>query len=496
MLSLLNTSQIKSLDDYTIKHEPIAGIDLMERACHAFVSWFTLHFDAEQKVGIVCGTGNNGGDGLGIARLLMEWGFQVKVWIVRGSVPESADFKINLQRLKTEYTEIKSETDTERFGDREILIDAIFGLGLSRPPEGVYAHVIRCMNQANAVRVSVDIPSGLMVDKPSAGEIVQARHTLTFQLPKLSFLLPKSGAFVGEWHIVDIGLNENFIQQAETNYFLMEQSDIKAMLHARHKFSHKGNFGHALLIAGSYGKMGAAILSARAAMRSGLGLLTVHVPKRCYEIIQTSVPEAMASVDAADDWFSVVPDTKSYVTVGIGPGLGQEKQSAKALDDLLVKINKPIVIDADALNLIGANKGLREHIPKGSVLTPHPREFERLVGTWTDDFERLQKQIDFSKKYNTVVLLKGANTSISTPEGKVYFNNTGNPGMATAGSGDVLTGLVTGLLAQGYTSTESAILGAWIHGLAGDRAAEAKSQETMIASDIIDHLPEAFALCR
>jgi NAD(P)H-hydrate epimerase len=242
--------------------------------------------------------------------------------------------------------------------------------------------------------------------------------------------------------------------------------------------------------------MGAAVLSARSAMRSGLGLLTVHIPKSCYEIIQTSVPEAMASVDPYDEWFSSVPVTKNFVTIGIGPGIGQEKETVKALKDLLENFKKPIVLDADALNILGANKDLLELIPRASILSPHPKEFERLVGGWKDDFERLQKQIDFSQKTNTLILLKGANTSISTSEGKVYFNNTGNPGMATGGSGDVLTGLVTGFLAQGYTSEESALLGAWIHGLAGDRAAINKGQETLIASDIIDHLPEAFALCR
>jgi hydroxyethylthiazole kinase-like uncharacterized protein yjeF len=496
MLKILNTTQIKSLDAYTIKHEPINSIDLMERASHAFVSWFMLHFDVATSVGVVCGTGNNGGDGLAIARLLKEWGFQVSVWIVRGAVSESDDFKTNLLRFKSEFFEIKTESDQTLFGGQDILIDAIFGSGLSRPTDGIYAYVIRCLNQAKAIRVSVDIPSGLMADKVSTGDIVQADHTVTFQLPKLSFLLPKSGPFVGEWHIVKIGLHEQFIQQAESNYFFLEQSDIKKMLHERQKFSHKGNFGHALLVAGSYGKMGAAVLSARAAMRSGLGLLTVHIPKRCYEIIQTAVPEAMASVDEADEWFSSIPVTKNFVTIGIGPGIGQEALTTKALKDLLQRFSKPVVLDADALNILGANKELQQHIPAGSILTPHPREFERLAGSWADDFERLQKQIEFSTKTKTVVLLKGANTSISTPDGKVYFNNTGNPGMATAGSGDVLTGLVTGLFAQGYTSEESAILGAWIHGLAGDRGARIKGQETLIASDIIDHLPEAFALCR
>ena len=498
MLKILNTTQIKALDEFTIKHEPIASIDLMERACHAFVSWFTRHFDITKRVGIICGTGNNGGDGLGIARLLKEWGYPLNVWIVQGPIPESPDFKINLQRLngKVEASEIITETDQGLFADQDILIDAIFGSGLSRPPEGIYAQAIRCINRTNAIRIAVDIPSGLMADKSSGGEIVQAHHTVTFQLPKLSFLLPESGSAVGDWNVVNIGLSQEFIHQAENNYFLVEKIDIKKILHGRSKFSHKGNFGHALLIAGSHGKMGAAILGARAAMRSGLGLLTVHVPQCGYEIIQTSVPEAMVSVDESDTIFSMVPKTENFNSIGIGPGIGQDKQTAKALATLLEFVGKPMVLDADAITILGANRELIQRIPKGNILTPHPKEFERLADSWATDFERLDKQVDFSRKTNTIVLLKGAHTSITTPEGKVYFNNTGNPGMATAGSGDVLTGLVTGFLAQGYTSEESALLGAWIHGLAGDCAFNKVGEEALIASDIIDYLPEAFALCR
>lgn len=498
MLKILNTFQTKELDDYTIKHEPIASIELMERACHAFVSWFTRHVEVTKKVGVVCGTGNNGGDGLGIARLLNEWSYPVKVWIVRGAVAESPDFKLNLERLqgKVEIFEIITESDRGLFEDRDILIDAIFGSGLSRPAEGIYAQAIRCINTTKALRVSVDIPSGLMADKPSDGEIVKAHDTITFQFPKLSFLLPETSAFVGDWHVVDIGLNKEYIENAETKYYLLEKSDIQRILHPRSKFQHKGNFGHALLITGGYGKLGAAILSARAAMRSGVGLLTVHVPKCGYEIIQTSVPEAMVSVDESELIFSSVPEIKNFNAIGIGPGIGQDKQTVKALTKLLETLDHPVVLDADALNILGANRELLHLVPQGSILTPHPKEFEGLVGSWATDFERLERQREFSIKTKTVVLLKGAHTSITTPEGKVYFNNTGNPGMATAGSGDVLTGLVTGLLAQGYSTVEAATHGAWIHGLAGDQAAIALSEQAMIASDIIDHFPVAFAMFR
>lgn len=496
MLKILTQSQIKELDAYTIQHEPIASIELMERACIAFASWFTSTFTVHQNIGVICGTGNNGGDGLGIARLLNEQGYDVKVWIVRGTTPESDDFKINLKRIrgKLKVFEIVSEADQNLFTDRSILIDAVFGSGLSRPVNGIYVQAIRCINKTNAVRVAVDIPSGLMTDQPSEGEIVQADYTVSFQLPKLTFLFPQSNVYVGTWHVVDIGLDQKFIRDATSDYALLEQKDINKLLKSRSKFNHKGNFGHALLIAGGYGKMGAAVLGARSALRSGAGLLTVHVPKCGYEIIQTSIPEAMVSVDENDKVFSSLPDTKYFSAIGIGPGIGQDKKTVTAFISLLEAAGKPLVIDADALNILSANRELIHLLPKNTILTPHPREFERLTGSWKTDFERLKKQIDFSAKTGTIVLLKGAHSSISTPDGKVYFNNTGNPGMATGGSGDVLTGIITGLLAQGYSALDAALIGCWIHGSAGDRAAVHFGQISMTASDITAYLPDAFRI--
>lgn len=496
MLKILTTSQIRELDAYTIKHEPITSIDLMERACQAFYSWFIGKFSTQQTIGVVCGTGNNGGDGLGIARLLREQGYDVKVWIVRGSMPESEDFKVNLKRIhgKLPVFEIISETDQNLFTDRAVLIDAIFGSGLSRPADGIYAQAIRCVNNTHTVRIAMDIPSGLMTDKPSEGEVVQADHTITFQLPKLAFLFPQSSRYVGSWHVVDIALSKKFIAAAASDYSLLEENDIKNLLRPRSKFQHKGNFGHALLIAGSYGKMGAAILSARAVLRSGAGLLTVHVPGCGYDIMQISVPEAMVSVDVNEEVLSSFPDTKSYSAIGIGPGIGQDKKTIRAFTSLLEGAQKPLVIDADALNILGINHELIHLLPKNTVLTPHPKEFERLVGSWKNDFERLKKQIDFSVKTGTIVLLKGAHSSISTPEERVYFNNTGNPGMATAGSGDVLTGIIAGLLSQGYSALESTLIGCWVHGSAGDGASGHFSQISMTASDIVDYLPGAFRI--
>jgi len=491
MLKILSSRQIREWDAYTIIQEPIASIDLMERASKAFVRWFADRFNISGRVGIICGTGNNGGDGLAIARLLKQENYNVSVWIVRGG-KESDDFKANSERLgKMKLSEITSSVDPVLFADCDILIDALFGSGLSRSAVGIYAQVIDCLNQAAALRIAVDIPSGLMADHSSTGRIVLADHTVSFQLPKLAFLLPENQAYVGEWHLVDIGLDNTFIYEQETPYYYLTRESVKKILKPRFKFSNKGDHGKALLIAGSYGKMGACILSAKSVLRSGIGLLTLHVPRQGYAIVQTSVPEAMVSIDEHDQFFSTLPSLEVYTAIGIGPGLGQQKESVEAFKKLL-QAGKPLVIDADALNMLSTHRELLHLIAPGSILTPHPKEFERLVGKWGNDFDRLEKQRQLAREIKSVIIVKGAHTSITTADGKVYFNSTGNPGMATGGSGDVLTGILTSLLAQNYSSLEAAILGVYIHGMAGDLAAAEKTMYAMMASDIFECLPAAF----
>jgi ADP-dependent NAD(P)H-hydrate dehydratase / NAD(P)H-hydrate epimerase len=492
MMRILSSQQVKALDAHTIQHEPILSIDLMERACRAFVNWFTEKFNGANSIAIVCGTGNNGGDGLGIARMLSEWRYPLKVFVIRGS-SETDDFKTNYERLKgkAEIVEITS-LDEDIFSGYDILIDAIVGSGLTRPVEGVFAQAIHFMNASDAIRIAVDIPSGLLADKVSKGEIFKAHYTVTFQLPKLAFLFPGNHAFTGVWCMVDIGLNKSFIKEQQTLHYYITARDIKKILKPRSKFDHKGTYGHALLIAGSHGKMGAALLSGRAVLRAGVGLLTVHVPECGYIILQSSIAEAMASVDEHKHFFTTIPVLDKYTAVGIGPGLGQDKLTVKAFRALLEDFRKPVVLDADALNILSDNRELLPLVPMGSILTPHPKEFERLVGKWTDDFDRLEKQKLLAKQLKSVVVLKGANTSIAAPGGEVYFNSTGNPGMATGGTGDVLTGILTGLLAQGYSSIDTAIAGVYLHGLSGDIAARERGMASLIASDIIDFLPAAF----
>lgn len=491
MIKILPPAQIRALDAYTIAHEPIASIDLMERACRAFCSWFSNHFDETKRIGVVCGTGNNGGDGLGIARLLHDWGYPVRVWIVRGSVAESADFKINKERLPDDVSVslILSAPDLNFFDEIDVLIDAVFGSGLSRPAEGVYALVIEAINRTDATRVAVDIPSGLFADKPSQGAVVRAHFTVSFQLPKLAFFMPENHPYVGNWTTVDIGLSKEYIGKAETANYLLTKKYLKKILKTRSTFDHKGKFGHALLIAGSYGKMGAVVLASRAALRSGTGLLTVHCPKLGYAILQTSVPEAMVSSDEEDAYITVVPPLNAYQAIGVGPGIGTNSFVAKALAQLLGQVQQPLVLDADALNLLAANPTLQEKIPAGSILTPHPGEFKRLVGPWENDFDRLERQRKLAMRLRCVILLKGAYSSIAAPSGEVFFNNTGNPGMAKGGSGDVLTGMLTALLARGYAPEEAAQLGCWLHGYAGDLAMHEMGLEGIISSDLIEKIP-------
>lgn len=490
MLKILDMEQVRELDQYTIQHEPIASIDLMERACQAFTQWFELRFGTDDRVCVVCGTGNNGGDGLGIARLLNEKGFAVAVWIVRGG-KESPDFTTNLSRLQGKLTVRDVERGKDRFEECDVLIDAIFGSGLARPAEGVFAEAIQAINHSEAIRVAVDIPSGMFADQHSEGPVVRANYTVTFQLPKLAFLLPENHAFTGQWSRVDIGLSRTFIREAATSRFYLTRKSVKKLLKPRDKFSHKGDYGRGLLVSGSLGKVGAAVLASRAALRAGIGLLTVHVPASANTILQTAVPEAMLSLDPAEALITKSPDTEPFDVIGVGPGIGQSQQTADALRDLL-ETGKPMVIDADALNLISSHREFLHLIPKGSILTPHPREFERLTGKWSNDFDRLAKQSVLARQLQSVVLVKGAYTAVATAEGDIFFNCTGNPGMATGGTGDVLTGILTGLLAQGYGPKEAALLGVYLHGLAGDLAAREKGEHALVAGDLVDFLPPAF----
>ncbi|MEI7499918.1 MAG: NAD(P)H-hydrate dehydratase [Bacteroidota bacterium] len=505
-MKILPVSLIREADAYTIKNEPIDDIDLMERAASACFHWLEKKLDKDQKIMVFCGSGNNGGDGLAIARILLQNGFRPEVFLLGGPEKMTTSCRINYERINSmhvvhllQHMQGMKEGKNEKLptiAENDVVIDAIFGSGLTRYPDEFSADVINQINSSGAMVVSIDVPSGLFCDVTTKTQnkpaVIRADYTLTFSPPKLAFFFSENDDFVGDWQLIDIGILQEFIDSTAVHNFMPGKDEIAQILKKRNKFAHKGNFGHALLICGSTGKMGAAVLSARACLRSGAGLVTVHLPKSGITILQTAVAEAMVSIDKDDDNFTAAPDLSNYSSIAIGPGIGTSAKTANAVKLLIQNSKTPIVFDADAINLLAENKTWLGFIPKSSVFTPHPKEFERLAGKSSDDFERNQMQRDFSIKYQCYIVLKGACSAITTPDGRCFFNTTGNPGMATGGSGDVLTGIIAGLMAQGYSSLESCLLGVYIHGLSGDIALVAQGYEALIANDIILNLGKSF----
>lgn len=498
-MKILPIDKVREADAYTIKHEPVDSIDLMERAAKACYKWMIKKFLTTDRIKIFCGLGNNGGDGLAIARLLAKKDYRVEVYVLLYSDKSSDDFNVNLENLKYQkkvrINEIRSFEELPDSLDCEWIVDAIFGSGLSKPVTGFPARVIGFINEQKAQIVSIDIPSGLFADTSSidsGGAIIEADNTLSFEFAKKAFLFAENLPYVKQWEIMEINLHPDFVNSVERTDYLSLKKDIRLLIRQRRKFDHKGMFGHALLIAGSYGKMGAAALASEACLRTGAGLITTHVPKLGYDIVQTAVPEAMTSIDRSESVFSEVPHLETYNAIGVGPGIGQEKETQTALKVLIQNTGLPIVFDADAINILGENKTWISFVPPGSIFTPHPKEFERLTGKTSNAFERDKRQREFSVKHQVYVILKGYSTSISCPDGTCYYNTTGNPGMATGGSGDVLTGMILGLLAQKYTPLEACLVGTYLHGLAGDLASEVLGYEASLASDIIEHIGYAY----
>ena len=498
-MKLFTTKQIAELDRFTIENEPIFDIDLMERAATEVSGWLANRYSTGNKMVFFAGPGNNGGDALAIARQLANLDFLCEVYLLKSGKSLQGSPLINLERLlgqkKVRLFEIIDIPDFPLLQTEDIVIDGLFGSGLTRQLDGLAKAIVQKINASPNTVISIDIPSGL----PGEGSTgcnetntIQACHTLTFEFPKLSLLFPENEKFTGRWEVLPIRLHPDGITKTQSNFHFIEENDVRQIIKPRSKFAHKGNFGHALLISGSYGKMGAAVLASKACLRAGTGLLTTHVPTSGYSIIQIAVPEAMASIDKNSHFFSEAPETEAYSAIGTGPGIGTSHETQKALYDLFKNNNAPMVIDADALNILAMNPGWLIFLPENTILTPHPGEFKRLAGDSDNSWERLEKQVHFSIQNKVIVILKGAYTSISLPDGKVYFNSTGNPGMATAGSGDVLTGIILGFLSQGISPENASIAAVYLHGMAGDLAAADLSEPALMASDINEFLGEAF----
>lgn len=497
MTKILSAAQTRQLDQYTIEREPITSLQLMERASRAFVDWFRRQYPKDDRVVcLFCGPGNNGGDGFAIARLLHEAAYEVRVYACRISDQPSPDNATNEERLAAKrvvpIADLRDGQSWPKLPAEVVIVDALFGSGLNRPVAGYWAELLEWLSERPAERVSVDVPSGLFADQHTDGPVFKAHRTVSFQLPKPAFMMAENSRWVGEWTTVDIGLHAEGLAAIDTDYHQIDRKDVRALYRPRHRFDHKGAFGHALIIAGSHGKIGAAILSARAALRAGCGLVTTHLPCCGYAIMQVAFPEAMVRVDAHEHIWTSTGDLHSYRAIGVGPGIGTNVLTQRALLDLLQRAEQPLVLDADALNILGKRSDWQEHLPPNSILTPHPKEFERLFGRTDNDFTRLELLRERCRKLQCYLVLKGGHTTIGTPDGRVFFNTNGNPGMGTAGAGDVLTGILTGLLAQGYPPLHACCLGVWLHGLAGDLAAEATGQESLLAEDLIQYLGPAF----
>ena len=498
-MKLFTTKQIAGIDKFTIENEPIADIDLMERAAMQITNWLVQRFSTERKMVFFAGPGNNGGDALAIARQLAGLDYQCEVYLLDFGKDLKGSPAINWKSLeeqgKVKLAKLQKPVDFPQIETTDILLDGLFGSGLSRSLEGLPAEIVQKINALLNTTVAIDIPSGLMGEDNTENiqeNILRADFTLTFQFPKISFLFAENEPFTGKWEVLPIGLHPDGIAKTPSDFYFIEKDDVKGMIPVRSKFAHKGIFGHALLIAGSYGKMGASVLASKACLCSGVGLLTAHIPHFGYSIIQTAVPEAMVSIDDHDSIFSGIADLMPFTAIGAGPGIGMKNNTRKALHELIEKAKIPLVLDADALNILSENKEWLEELPENSILTPHPGEFKRLAGETSKSWERIQKQMQLARELKVIIVLKGAFTTIALPNGKVYFNSTGNPGMATAGSGDSLTGIILGLVAQQIPPEHAAIAGVFLHGLAGDIAAGEKSENALIAGDITDFLGKAF----
>lgn len=498
-MKILSSIQLKELDKYTIEMEPITSIDLMERASHALTEAIVRRWDTSYRIIVFAGPGNNGGDALAVARMLSKKNYHVEVFLFNTKGTLSNECMTNLGRLKTcgsiYFTEISTHFDPPALTEKDLIIDGLFGTGLNKPLSGGFASVVKYLNASKATIVAIDIPSGLMGEDNTYNvrpHIIHADVTLSIQLPKLSFLFPENEDIIGEWELLDIGLKQSFIDASESPYSILDIEDIRPLIKYRKRFAHKGSFGHGLLIAGSYGMAGASILSAKACLRSGIGLLTVHVPIHNHDLLQITVPEAIVQTDIHERYFAEPVELRRYNALAIGPGLGQEEDTALAMMEQIQGCHLPVVLDADAINILSTHRNWLSRLPKQCILTPHLGELERLTGKCMDSYERITKVKELASYLQSYILIKGAWTAIVTPEGHCHFNPTGNPGMATAGSGDVLTGILLALLAQGYSPEESCKLGVYIHGLAGDIAAKSLSEISMTAGDIIEALPSAW----
>ena len=497
-MKIFSKQQIYDGDKLTATKQNISSTELMERAGTQIFNWMHIRMQGAQvPIHVFCGIGNNGGDGLVVARHLKTHGYNVNTYVVNCGDRRSADFLINYERVKEVSKSwphlIKSSAEFPKIGSDDIIVDAIFGIGLNKKVEEWIQKLFIHFKNSRAFTLSIDIPSGLYTDKHTNNEkgVVFANYTLSFQTPKLVFFLPETAKYTVQWEVLDIGIDREYLQKTETEVELIGKHELLPLYKPREKFDHKGHFGHGLIVGGSYGKIGAVVLASRSVLVSGAGLVTAFIPKCGYTTLQTSLPESMVITCENEYLIDKIDLDIEPTVIGIGVGLGTNDLTVKAFESFLKSTEHPLVIDADGLNILSQHKRLLKLLAEDTILTPHPKELERLVGKWTDDFDKLEKVKAFSKKYKIIVVIKGAHT-ITVYKDKCHINVTGNPGMATGGSGDVLTGVIVGLLCQKYSALHATLFGVYLHGRAGDIAIEQYGYQSLIASNIIDYIKNAY----
>ncbi len=513
-MKVLTSQQMKEIDRKAIEEIGIPGPVLMENAGLQIVKVIRARFPEIQKerVLIVAGKGNNGGDGLVVARHLWNLGGRPKVLLLAAKQDVKGDADLNLgiaDKIGVDIVEILSVEDWKK-NKRELsaatlIVDAIFGTGLMNPAQGLYATAIEDINKAKAYKVAVDIPSGLSSDTfQIIGPAVKADLTVSLGAPKISHVFPPAEDWVGELIIADISLPSRLFEDENLKLEVVEKQALMPYFKRRQRDSHKGTYGHLLILAGSLGKTGAAVMAGKAALRLGAGLVTVGTAQSCLPIVARSMMELMTEPlpETGEKTIAreAVPKAVKFLpgkdALLIGPGISTHPSTADFVLSLLPKVKCPAVIDADALNVLAGHLDVLKSLAGRAVLTPHPGEFARLLGLNTKDVldKRLELVPHFAEKYRVYLVLKGYRTLIANPQGKVYINPTGNPGMASGGSGDVLSGMIASLIMQEKDILGATLAAVYLHGLSGDIGADRLGERPLIAGDLIRYLPQALKM--
>lgn len=497
-MKIFSSEALKQLRTTTCERQNISTIDLIEREGSVVSSEIISRFLPSQRIVVMAGPDNNGAVALAAARMLFEQGYK-KVEIFLFSIGKlSHDCDEERKKLLPidglDFTEVTKEFVPPYLGESDVLLDGLFGIELSEPMRGGFVAVARYINESGAFVISIDIPSGLLGEwnqHVMKRDVIHANVTLTFQLPRLSFFFPENAEILGDWKLMDIDLDIAKIKDMESDYRLMEARNVRPLIKPRPPYTSKRDYGSALFFAGSTGMVGAAVMTSRSSLRSGAGLATVHGPRAALNIVQTAAPEVMFEPDRNEHVITEMPLHYTHQAVCAGPGIGTHDRTVDALEGLLKQSPSNLVLDADALNCIAKRPALLSMLPPRTIITPHVGEFDRLFGNHDNSEMRLQTALEMARQYNLVIVLKGHHTMVVGATGRVSINSTGNPGMATAGAGDVLAGVITAFLAQGYSPDLAAKIGVYIHGLAGDMAAEDLGEFGVMASDIANRVGRA-----